>query len=64
MQHAAAIETAMVKGFHPELWRGEGNHNNALKRVTTPAGIAVVGAEALSFRPEKPSHRSQIRAAR
>jgi hypothetical protein len=63
-QHAASIKTAMVEGFHPELWRGEGNHNGAVKRVTTLAGIAAVGAEALSFRPKKPSHRSQIRAAR
>jgi hypothetical protein len=62
-QRAAAIETATVKGFHPKLWRGEGNHNDTLKRVTTPAGIIAVVAEALSFRLEKPSHRSQTRAA-
>jgi hypothetical protein len=30
-QRAASIETAAVKGFHPKLWRGEGNHNDALK---------------------------------
>jgi hypothetical protein len=63
-QRAAAIETATVKGFHPKLWHGEGNHNDTLKRVTTPTGIAAVGAKALSFRPEKPSHRSQTRAGR
>jgi hypothetical protein len=63
-QHAAAVETATVKGFHPEPRRGEGNHNGSLKRVTTPAGIAAVDAKEVSFRPKIPSHRSQTRAAR
>ena len=29
-------------------------HNDTLKRVTTPAGVAVVGTGALSFHPDKP----------
>jgi hypothetical protein len=45
-QRATAIETVTVKGFHPKLWHGEGNHNDTLKRVTTPAGIAAIGAKA------------------
>jgi hypothetical protein len=46
----------MVKSFHPEPKYGEGTHNDVLKRVTTPADIATVGAKAQSFRSEKPSN--------
>jgi hypothetical protein len=31
-------------------------HNGVSKRITTPARIAIVGSEALSFHPEKPAH--------
>jgi hypothetical protein len=58
--HAAATKASTVKDFHIEPWRGEVNQNDTLKRVITPAGITAVGAEALSFRPENPSHHSQI----
>jgi hypothetical protein len=44
---AAATETMKVKGFHPEPKRGKDNHNDAPKRVMTPAGIAAIGAKAL-----------------
>jgi hypothetical protein len=47
--HATVIETKMVKSFHPEPKCGEGTHNDALKRVTTPASIAAVGAEDLTI---------------
>jgi hypothetical protein len=48
-QHTAIIETEMVKTFHPERVHGGGNHNNAPKRVTTPAGITITGAECYAF---------------
>jgi hypothetical protein len=48
----------MVKGFHPEPYHEEGSRSGASKRVTIPADIATAGAEALSFRPKKPSRRS------
>jgi hypothetical protein len=60
MHHAAIVETTPVKGFYPETERREGNHNDAPKRVTTPAGIVAIGAEALSFFPKKPSHHFHI----
>jgi hypothetical protein len=37
----------------------EGNHDDAPKRVTTPAGVAAIGTEVLSFFSEKPLHHSQ-----
>jgi hypothetical protein len=60
---AAATETE-VKGFHPEPKRGQDSHNDAPKRVTTPVGIAAVGAEALSFRLEKSSYAPENSVAR
>jgi hypothetical protein len=39
-----------VKGFHPEPYREEDNHNDVPKRVMTPAVVAAVGAE---LSPEK-----------
>jgi hypothetical protein len=59
MHIVAAVKIAKVKGFHSEPKRGEDNHNGAPKRVTRPAGITIVGAEALSFRPEKSLHVSR-----
>jgi hypothetical protein len=53
MQRSAG-ETKTVKGF---------TDNNALKRVTTPAGSAAVGVKTLSFRPKKPSRHAQYPTA-
>ena len=37
---------------HPKPHHREGARNGAPKRVTTPAGITIVGAEALGSHPE------------
>jgi hypothetical protein len=59
-QQAATGEARRSKVFTPELTCGEGTHTGACKRVTTPAGIDVDGAKALSFRPEKTLERRSI----
>jgi hypothetical protein len=52
-QGAAVVETGRSRVFTRSHIAGRITTTTPPKRVTTPAGVATVGAEALSFRPEK-----------
>jgi hypothetical protein len=57
---ATVVEIETVKGFYPKHYvHGEGTHNGATKRVTTPGGNTVVGVKTLSFCSEKPSRHTR-----
>jgi hypothetical protein len=42
---SAAVDETDGQSFHPKLYFEEGIHNDALKRVTTPAGVAAIGVK-------------------
>ena len=56
------IAETVVQGFNPDPRRGEGIHNDAPKRVTTPAGIIAIGIGALRLSSGKTfaSHRVKL----
>ena len=52
-QHIVVVETnEMVKDFHPNIWLGERDHNNTVKKYMTPTSIADAGAETQGFLPD------------